>query len=263
MLPHCRVLTQDRICFFRVVNKEFGRPLMAILDSIEWAKVRRHYDDRVRVSHNLQTLNERRSIGKFADLALGISDADGNYSAAEHGLGPKILSTNSNAAQRVFELADQFISLGDARRVPQLIRDAKIKYLQIGVGSEVSCMVNPDVCWVANTRTIWTHLVIKHADNVRRADEELKLYREADVSSEMAYQMWAEIHAELKVSLTRIAELGEQKSRTAKIQPGSVVYLWADAIASELPMERALPQRSSIFRNPICVTFSHSSVSRM
>jgi len=46
-------------------------------------------------------------------------------------------------------------------------------------------MVNPPVCWVANTRTIWTHLVIKHADSIAKADEELKLYREADVTSEI------------------------------------------------------------------------------
>lgn len=209
---------------------------MAILDSLDWTAVRRHYDDRVNVNKMLLQLYSQKSVKKFADLALGISDVDGNYSAAEHGLGPKILypEYNKDAEQKVFELAGQFISLSEARRVPGIISLARLTYLKIGVGSEISCMVNPKVCWVANTRTIWTHLVIKHADSIRKADEQLKLYREADVNSEMGYQMWAAIHAELGVALTRIAELGHEKAKKSKITPGSITYIWADAIASAL-----------------------------
>ena len=48
--------------------------------------------------------------------------------------------------------------------------------------------------------------MIKHAYDFKKADEELKLYRNADVTSEMAYQMWARIHQELEISMTRIAE---------------------------------------------------------
>ena len=95
-------------------------------------------------------------------------------------------------------------------------------------------MVNPEVCWVANTRTIWTHLVIKHADDFDKANEELKLYRNADVSSEMAYQMWAHIHQELAASMTRIAEEGERLAKRAKVAAGEIKYLWADAIANAL-----------------------------
>lgn len=106
--------------------------------------------------------------------------------------------------------------------------------MKIGVGSEASCMVNPNVCWVANTRTIWAHLVIKHADNFTRANEELKLYRSADVSSEMAYQMWTAIHRELAVSMMRLAEEGERFAHAARVVPGEIKYLWADAIANAL-----------------------------
>jgi uncharacterized protein (DUF924 family) len=95
-------------------------------------------------------------------------------------------------------------------------------------------MVNPNVCWVANTRTIWTHLVIKHADNFATADEELNLYRSQDDTSEMAYRVWAEIHRELAASMTRIAEEGERLARAASVLPGSIKYLWADAIANAL-----------------------------
>lgn len=95
-------------------------------------------------------------------------------------------------------------------------------------------MVNPGLCWVANTRTIWTHLVIKHADNFAKAAQELKLYREADVSSEMAYSMWTAIHAELAGTMTRVSEEGVKLATMAGVQPGSLTYLWADAIANQL-----------------------------
>lgn len=94
--------------------------------------------------------------------------------------------------------------------------------------------MNPSVCWVANTRTIWTHLVVKHGDSIQIADEHLQLYREADVTSEMDYEMWTAIHAELRVALTRIAKMGQAKAKEAKITPGGVIFIWADAIASAL-----------------------------
>jgi hypothetical protein len=168
------------------------------------------------------------------NFGLGISNAAGNFSAEEHALGPKILTENVNAERRVGDLAEKFIALKAAREVPRLIRGAQLRYLQIGVGSEASCMVNPEVCWVANTRTIWTHLVIKHADDFDKANEELKLYRNADVSSEMAYQMWAHIHQEFAASMTRIAEEGERLANRAKVAAGEIKYLWADAIANAL-----------------------------
>ena len=210
---------------------------MAILDLVHWAEVRQHYDVRVRVSNTLVELYKQHSVDQFAELALGLSeDGVGNYSAAEHHLGPKILNPdyNRNAKQNVFNLAGEFISLTDARSVPKLIADANLKYLKIGVGSEISCMVNPKVCWVANTRTIWTHLVIMHNDSIQKADEHLKLYREADGSSEMEYQTWKVIHAELRVALTRIAEDGQATAKRKNVVPGSITYIWADAIASAL-----------------------------
>jgi len=207
---------------------------MSIFEAVDWAGVREHYDGRTKTHLNLMALYKKKSLEPFALGALGISEAAGNYSAAEHGLGPKVLGTNQNAEKRIFELAENFVALENARSVPELIRKAQIKYLKISVGSEISCLVNPGICWVANTRTIWTHLVIKHADNVAKADEELKLYREADATSEMEYAYWTAIHAELSVSLTRVAEIGRALATNAGIRPGDVSYLWADAIASHL-----------------------------
>ena len=79
------------------------------------------------------------------------------------------------------------MALAEACDVPTLIKQARLQYLRIGVGSEISCMVNPSVCWVANTRTIWTHLVIKHGYDVAKAEAELAAYRDDDATSEMAY----------------------------------------------------------------------------
>jgi len=162
---------------------------MSALDFLDWSNVRAHYDARVQVHKRLLHLLDGALLDQFARLLLGIADPTGNYSAAEHGLGPKILATNGNAVNRLAALATSFRTLAKPRDVPKVIRAAGLSYLAIGVGSEASCMVNPTTCWVANTRSIWTHLVIKHADDFAKADEELKLYRTADPSSEMDYKI--------------------------------------------------------------------------
>lgn len=207
---------------------------MSALEELDWGEVRSQYDNRVNIHRQLLKLYRANKVNQFVDLLLGISDPTGNYSADEHKLGPQILGGNRDARNQVIALARKFIDLTTARAVPELIRNAAIRYLKIGVGSEASCMVNPNVCWVANTRTIWTHLVIKHADNFAKADEELWLYRSQNDSSEMAYPIWAEIHRELAASMTRIAEEGERLARTASVVPGPIKYLWADAIANAL-----------------------------
>jgi hypothetical protein len=206
---------------------------MSILAQVNWSAARRHYDDRVKAHKYLLECLDSALLNKFADAALAVDDPTANYSAYEHGLGPKILATNLNAAKQVFSLGLQFRGLKSARAVPELIRNAAIKNLQIGVGSEMSCLVNPTVCWVANTRTIWTHLVIKNADNVELANEELRYYRDSDSTSKMAYDNWASIHAELDVALTRIAKMGNELAKRAGVIPGELTYLWADAIANE------------------------------
>lgn len=208
--------------------------IMSALDELDWNEVRSQYDNRVRTHQQLLRLYRSNNINQFVDLLLGISDPVGNYSADEHNLGPQIMAGNSNATDQVLALARNFITLTNARSVPELIKNAAIRYLKIGVGSEASCMVNPEICWVANTRTIWTHLVIKHADDFAKADEELKLYRSQDDTSEMAYRIWAAIHRELATSMTRIAEEGERLARAVSVRPGPIKYLWADAIANAL-----------------------------
>jgi hypothetical protein len=196
--------------------------------------VREHYDTREQTHRELLKLHKGKQLSKLVDLLLGITDHSGNYSAAEHGIGPKILAGNSNVEQRLLAVVDQFLVQTDAHKIPPIIRSAGIRYFQIGVGSEASCMVNPQYCWVANSRTIWTHLVHKHDDSFSKADEALELYRESDVDSEMTYQMWEALHAELAGTITRISEQGTKLAKQAGIVPGPIRYLWADAIANQL-----------------------------
>ena len=82
-----------------------------------------------------------------------------------------------------------------------------------------------------HTRTLWAHLLVKHDDNIARAEEELRLYRDGGETSEMAYAKWADIQATLEVALTRLGEDGQKQARLASVEPGTITYLWADAIA--------------------------------
>ena len=207
---------------------------MSAIANLDWEEVRKHYDLRCSTHKQLLQLMKQGKRSEFVDLLLGISDPNGNYSAVEHGLGPYILGENANAVNRVWDLARLFRSVKTAHEVPKLIRQAGLEYLQIGVGSEASCMLNPRVCRVANARTIWTHLVIKHTDDFEKADMELRLYRDDDSTSEMAYAIWTELHSELATSMTWTAKEGEQLAREAGVAAGSLTYLWADCIADAL-----------------------------
>lgn len=218
-------------------DQSVGPFAMLALKTVDWTAVRAHYDERFDIHKRLLKLHDGHLTEAFVKLLLGISDGAANYSARDHGLGPRILTANVDAPGRVDKLAREFRALDSARRVPQIIRSAGLSYLAIGVGSEASCMVNPEVCWVANTRTIWSHLAIKHGDNTARADEELALYRDSDPSSEMAYRIWAEIHRLLEVSMVRLAELGDKEAAKAGVKPGRLKFIWADAIANSIYSE--------------------------
>jgi hypothetical protein len=192
------------------------RGRVSALKALDWTGVREQYDTRQRVRLELTKLRNEGKRVPFVELLLGVSDPAGNYSAAEHSLGPKILALNPNAVSRVSQLVDRFEAAKSGHEVPAVIRSAGHQYLRIGVGSEASCMINPDTCWVANARTIWTHLVIKHADNFQKAAEELKLYRDSDATSEMEYAKWTHIHGELAATMTRVAEDGAKLAKAAK-----------------------------------------------
>jgi hypothetical protein len=207
------------------------------LATLDWNLVRHHYDEREAMHRRLLTLHTGKLFTQFFELVVGISDPNGNYSAAEHHIGPKIRASNPNHASRVHDLGTKLLQVKTGLDVPPLIKAASIAFLQIGVGSEISCMLNPTTCWVANTRTIWAHLLIKHNDNYSKADEELRLYRDDDATSEMAYKIWVGIRKTLDTAITRLATLGTEQAKNAGVVPGSLKYLWADAVANALYAE--------------------------
>ncbi|MEA3369002.1 MAG: hypothetical protein U9Q24_01395 [Candidatus Ratteibacteria bacterium] len=203
-----------------------------ILQKLKFIDVRELYDERMCVHRRVKTEFKQGNIGQYVQLALGITDNRGNYSAAEHGLGPRILS--SSPKSRVFKLAQQLYECKSPKQLPDVVSQTGIKFLKISVGSEMAAMLRPKTFWVTNVRTIWAHLLIKHADDVRKANEELELYRDPERTSEMDYRIWSEIHVKLDVALTRLAELGKEEADRQKVKPGTFTYLWADAIANSL-----------------------------
>jgi hypothetical protein len=62
---------------------------MSILDELNWITVREQYDVRLQIHQRIGRLFEAAEPSAFFELAMGISDAAGNYSASEHGLGPR------------------------------------------------------------------------------------------------------------------------------------------------------------------------------
>lgn len=211
---------------------------MDIFSTLDWPAVREHYDRRVRVHGELIDLLDQGPSLAFARLLVGVADPVGNYSASQHGLGPRILA-NPRASERLHALAMKFRGLTTAHDVPRLIREAALDYFKVGVGSEASCMINPTVCWVSNVRTIWTHLPIKHADNVDHANEELRFYRNGEADGEMVFRTWAAIHREMDTAMTRIAARASDLCQRAVVTPGPIKYLWADAVADALYTKHA------------------------
>ena len=201
------------------------------LSSINYSQVRKHYEKRLSISRKLKRLLSTGSERAYVDLALGIDDPYGNYSADEHKLGPQILARRTYKA--IFRLA-QLLQVADTpESMLDEIYDANIPYLKVGIGSEIAMLLQPDIHWVANTRSIWTHLVLKHK-SVKIADEALALYREGISESKMAYKMWCAIHKDMELDLRSLATKSAQMAKKQNVEPGNLVFLWADAVANAL-----------------------------
>ena len=95
-------------------------------------------------------------------------------------------------------------------------------------------MLRPDSVWVGDVRTILTHLLIKHGWDYDKADEELELYRDDDISSEMAYQIWRDIYLSMEPNLNKLIGIGNKYALQSGVKAGKLKYLWADAIADAL-----------------------------
>jgi len=200
---------------------------LQVWDAIDYRIARELYDSRYGIHVRLLKAFQENAIHDYVDLALGINESGGNYSAAEHGLGPTILQQSS--PERVFQLARRLYACQVPGEIPDIIYAENIPFLKISVGSEMAALLRPELFWVANARTIWAHLVMKHK-NVHTANSELRAYHE-DMPSEMAYYLWKAIYPLVGSSMTTLASLGTKIAQEEGVEPGIVRFLWADAIA--------------------------------
>ncbi len=203
-----------------------------MLNQLDFEEIRVLYDIRAQKHTELRKFFDKKDIENYVSNALGISDENGNYSASEHDLGPKILEHYSKNG--VYKLAEKLDACQKETHIPDTIYNAKILYLKISVGSEMAMMLRPNDFWVGNVRTIWCHLLIKHSWNLDLANEELELYRYDDLSSEMHYRIWKDIYLALKPSLQELSDLGNEEAIVQGVTPGNLTFLWADVIASYL-----------------------------
>jgi len=207
---------------------------MDSLKKIDWGKIRRHYDERVAIHNELLRLFNNNEVNKFVNLLLAVKTPSANYSAHEHGLGPRILLENIKTEEQVVNLAKKLMQINNCLDVPEVIHSAVIRYLGISVGSEIACMLNPKVCWVTNIRTVAADLLIKHGDNIKKVEDELGLYRDGIQDSEASYKKWCIFHKGLNTTMTRLAEMGSAACKDANVEPGELKYLWADCVANGL-----------------------------
>ena len=191
-----------------------------------------HFNIRAGIGKTLRKYLKDRSIKKFVHLALGITDINGNYSAHDHGLAPKILSESSE--NTVFDLGEALHICSKATHIPNTIYSRNVPYLKIGVGSEIACLIRPTKFWVGNVRTIWAHLLLKHEWKYKVANDELELYRDGEREAEMSYKIWRDIYLSLEPSMRKIALLGSREANKQSVTPGKQVFLWADAVANAL-----------------------------
>jgi hypothetical protein len=194
--------------------------------------VRKHYDARVRVSTRMKRLFNDGDANAFALLALGISDGHGNYSARDHKLGPRILAAVT--AGDVFRLAEEIMGAPDVRSMLETVYRRNIPFLKVSVGSEIGMMLKPKQFWVVNTRSVWAHLLVKHRFKKGAANEELRLYRDDEQISEMEYNKWRAIGAEMEPTLEDLASRGDIEASRQAVVPGERRNIWSDALASAL-----------------------------
>ncbi len=202
------------------------------ISALDFLAVRKHYFRRKRAHRMLRDFFESRQVHEFAQLALGISNPAGNYSAAEHGMGPIILARGSDSD--ILDLARDIDASSSVSHLPHIIYNKAIDRLKISIGSEIAMMLFPKRHWVGNVRTIWSHLVIKHRMNERLANQELQLYHDGERESDLTYEIWQYVYLEMEENIKTLGRIAAEAADRQGIRPGRLRYMWADAVASQM-----------------------------
>ena len=206
-----------------------------MLDELNMKDVREIYNERY-ACHELLRKMLRENDSNYFNLALGISNPAGNYSAEEHKIGPRITQKD-----QVVRLANSFRNEIDPGKMLDSIYAENIGWVKVGVGSEIAMMLFPDRFWVANVRTIWTHLLVKHNFELKIANEALKQYREKGEGQPnlMEYKKWRAIYLEMEPSIISICNESAVIAKLQKVSKGINSNLWFDAVANSLYLKFA------------------------
>lgn len=206
-----------------------------MIDKLSMKLIKEHYNARLKCHKHLLNLFDEEQKNDYLRVALGLGIDEfscGNFSASEHHLGESILSNSQ--LERIFELAESFMNeTSPLKMLKSIYVDFNLPYLKIGVGSEMAMMLKPNTFWVANVRTLWTHLLLKHNYDLDKANEELNLYRTQN-DGEMRYEIWREIYPKMKESIDKVCEQGNIIADKQGVKPGKRRYMWFDAIANSL-----------------------------
>lgn len=207
-----------------------------MLSHISMDLVKTHFNERVSTHHKLCQLLENNNIQEFVNIAVGIDEyiSNGNYSASEHSLGERIIGSNHNVYNRIFSFAQQVYATQQRLNMPREIRGLDLSFLKISVGSEIAAMLKPDMYWVANVRTLWTQAYINNNFSINDANEYIRLFRQQPDPQDIRddYNMWSALYPTLENSLREIARIGNNFADEPT--PTNNIFLWADAICSEL-----------------------------
>jgi|GEM_PF-4299348 len=211
-----------------------------MLSHISIKQVEKHLKNRLSTHEFLCDLLEKNKIEEFVNIAIGIDEniTNGNYSASEHNLGEKIIGNNTNVYNRIFSFAQSIYQSQQKINIPKTIRSLGLSYLKISVGSEIATMLKPDTYWIANIRTLWTQAYLNNNFRINDANEYIKIFLTQPNSDDIRddYPMWLSLYPSLETSLREIARIGDQSAQ--KNLSTNAIFLWADAICSELYEQR-------------------------
>jgi hypothetical protein len=86
---------------------------------LDLREIRRQYDDRLEMHNALRFEFDHGNVEAYVHLAIGLHDPTANYSAAEHGLGPRILANSS--PRRIFDFANELFQVSNPKEIPDVI----------------------------------------------------------------------------------------------------------------------------------------------
>jgi hypothetical protein len=128
------------------------------------------------VSDKLIELHDSSKKTEFVKLLIGESNPAGNYSASEHGHDANIWY--NNRPQLIWDFGTELLyDASDEFSIISAIENHAISYLKLAIGTEMACMLRPKDFYVANSRTCWGFLVVKHNGDRALATEEWNAYQ--------------------------------------------------------------------------------------